>query len=356
MNASRWRGRRVLVTGHTGFKGSWLSMWLSELGARVTGFALPPPTRPSLFELAKIGDRLTHVEGDVRDIAALRQAFEASRPELVLHLAAQSLVRRSYREPAETYQTNVVGTLNVLEQCRASTSVRSVIVVTSDKCYANQPPHRPHREDDPLGGDDPYSSSKACAELVTAAYRRAFFQPPAAAAVATVRAGNVIGGGDFAEERLVPDVVRAAAGGERLALRNPGAVRPWQHVLEPLAGYLMLCERLDAGDRGCAEAWNFGPAAEDAKPVAWVAQRTLQLLGRAQDWRDQPDRAMPEAETLMLDSTKARERLSWRPRLGVEAALEWTAQWHRDCSGGADPAQLTLEQIRRYGELAGAQA
>ena len=322
LDAARWRGRRILVTGHTGFKGAWLSLWLHELGARTTGFALPPPTRPSLFELAKVGACLTHIEGDVRDPAALRRAFQAAEPELVLHLAAQSLVRQSYRDPVETYQTNVLGTINVLEQCRSAATVRAVLVVTSDKCYANHAPFAPRREGDALGGDDPYSSSKACAELATAAYRRAFFAAPPTPAVATARAGNVIGGGDFAAERLLPDVLRAAEKGERLAIRNPRAVRPWQHVLEPLAGYLALCERLDAGERDCAEAWNFGPAAEDAKPVAWVARRTLELLGRPPDWIDQPDAGMPESEMLMLDSGKARSRLGWRHKTSFEELVK----------------------------------
>jgi CDP-glucose 4,6-dehydratase len=348
LNAAHWRGRRVLVTGHTGFKGAWLCLWLNELGARTTGFSLPPPTRPSLFELAGVNACLSHVEGDVRDAASLHEAFRAAEPELVLHLAAQSLVRRSYRDPVETYQTNVLGTINVLEQCRSTTSVRAVLIVTSDKCYESRPPYAPHGESDALGGDDPYSSSKACAELAAASYRRAFFAAATAPCVATARAGNVIGGGDFAEERLVPDVVRAAAKGERVVIRNSGAVRPWQHVLEPLAGYLALCERLSAGQRDCAEAWNFGPAAEDAKPVAWVVQRTLQLLGRPQEWLDQPDHRMPELETLMLDSGKARSRLGWQPRLRVDEALEWTAQWHRACQKGGDPKMVTLDQIKRY--------
>jgi CDP-glucose 4,6-dehydratase len=248
----------------------------------------------------------------------------------------------------ETYETNVLGTINVLEQCRSAASVRAVLIVTSDKCYESGPPFAPHREGDTLGGDDPYSSSKACAELAVAAYRRAFFAAAPPPFVATARAGNVVGGGDFAAERLVPDVVRAAGKGERVVIRNPRAVRPWQHVLEPLAGYLTLAERLSAGDRDCAEAWNFGPAAEDAKPVAWVVQRTLQLLGRQQEWLEQPDGTMPESATLMLDSSKARSRLGWRPRLGVDAALEWTAEWHRACDGGADPRTITLDQIKRY--------
>jgi CDP-glucose 4,6-dehydratase len=351
LSAARWRGRRVLVTGHTGFKGSWLSLWLRELGAQVAGFSLAPPTEPSLFELAKVGSCVTHFEGDVRDPAALRRAFQAADPELVVHLAAQSLVRRSYREPVETYQTNLLGSVNLLEQCRSSPSVRGVLVVTSDKCYENRGPHAPYRESDPLGGDDPYSSSKACAELAAAAYRSAFFSSTAAPILATARAGNVIGGGDFALDRVIPDIVRAVEKGDRVIIRNPRAVRPWQHVLESLRGYLVLGERLCSGERDYAEAWNFGPDIADAKPVAWLVEKALALFGDRQDWVTQTDQQFPEAATLMLDSSKARERLGWRPLLDLSAALEWTVEWHRACRGGADPQAITRQQIGRYASL-----
>jgi CDP-glucose 4,6-dehydratase len=350
LSESQWHGRRVLVTGHTGFKGTWLSLWLIQLGAEVTGFSLAPPTQPSLFELAGAGRGLTHREGDIRDPQALRQAFEDARPELVVHLAAQSLVRESYREPVATYQTNVIGTVNVLEACR-QVPVRAVVVVTSDKCYQNRSVHAPFRESDPLGGSDPYSSSKAAAELATAAYRSSFFAAHGPA-VATARAGNVIGGGDFAAERLIPDVVRAFVARERPAIRNPQAVRPWQHVLEPLTGYLLLAERLLGGDRGAARAWNFGPEAEDSKPVAWVVQRALSLLGAADAWVERQEPLLAEAASLRLDSREARERLDWRPRLRIDAALEWTIAWYRDWQSGRDMRQATLEQIREHGRLA----
>jgi CDP-glucose 4,6-dehydratase len=343
-----WSGRSVLVTGHTGFKGAWLSLWLAELGARVTGFSLPPPTIPSLFELARVAERIKHVEGDIRDPAQLREAFADAEPELVLHLAAQSLVRRSYRDPVETYETNVIGTVNVLEACRAAPSVRGVLVVTSDKCYDNNESGAPYRETDPLGGHDPYSSSKACAELVCHAYSRSFFASPEAPLVASARAGNVIGGGDYAADRLLPDLVRAALAGERLVVRNPKAVRPWQHVLEPLAGYLLLAQRLCAADRAAAGAWNFGPDLDDAKPVDWLLQHALPLFGLPPRWDVHPQPAMPEAGLLRLDSEKARRGLGWAPRLRVERALEWTVGWHVACREGADPREVTLQQIREY--------
>jgi CDP-glucose 4,6-dehydratase len=353
LSESQWRDRRVLVTGHTGFKGAWLSLWLLHLGARVTGFSLGLPTQPSLFALAGASAGLVHLEGDVRDARALRQALEAAKPELVLHLAAQSLVRQSYREPVATYETNVVGTVNVLEACR-HVPVAAVVVVTSDKCYENRGSDAAFRESDPLGGSDPYSSSKAAAELAAAAYRRSYFAT-SGPAVATARAGNVIGGGDFAAERLIPDLVRAFLAHEKPQIRNPQAVRPWQHVLEPLNGYLLLAQRLLAGDRGAARAWNFGPDPEDAKPVAWMTERTLSLLGAAEAWVERPEPQLAEAASLRLDSSDARARLGWRPRLRIEAALDWTIAWYRDWHAGRDVRAVTLEQIRQHG-LLGARA
>jgi CDP-glucose 4,6-dehydratase len=347
LSESLWRDRRVLVTGHTGFKGGWLSLWLAELGAKVTGFSLAPPTQPSLFELARVAEGLRHTTGDVRDRAGLRQAFQAAEPELVVHLAAQSLVRESYRDPVQTYEVNVLGTVNVLEQCRSSASVRAALVVTSDKCYQNRGADSPYRESDPLGGADPYSSSKAAAELVTAAYRSSFFATRGPL-LATGRAGNVIGGGDFAAERLIPDLVRACMAHERPVIRNPHAVRPWQHVLEPLTGYLLLAERLLGGDRGAARAWNFGPQPEDSKPVAWMVQRALSLLGTADAWVERPEPLFPEAANLRLDSRDARERLQWHPRLRVDTALEWTIGWYRDWQSGKDLRTATLKQIGMY--------
>ena len=350
LSVSQWRGRRVLVTGHTGFKGAWLSLWLVELGAQVAGFSLAPPTQPSLFELARAAGGLRHTLGDVRDPRALRHAFESAQPELVVHLAAQSLVRESYRDPVGTYETNVIGTVNVLEACRHA-PVKALVVATSDKCYQNRGADSPYRESDPLGGADPYSSSKAAAELATAAYRSSFFATRGPA-VATTRAGNVIGGGDFAAERLIPDLVRAFLAREQPVIRNPHAIRPWQHVLEPLTGYLLLAERLLGGDRSAARAWNFGPQSGDAKPVAWVVQRALSLLGTAHAWVERPEPVFPEAANLRLDSRDARERLGWHPRLSVDTALEWTIDWYRDWQSGKDVRTAALDQIRKHGALA----
>lgn len=352
LSDSMWQGRRVLLTGHTGFKGSWLSLTLARLGARVTGFSLPPPTRPSLFELARVADGLAHVQGDVRDAAALRRVFAAAEPELVLHLAAQPLVRESYRAPVVTYETNVMGTVNVLEACRHA-PVRAAVVITSDKCYENRGADSPCREGDLLGGDEPYSSSKAAAELVVAAYRSAFFAT-GGTAVATARAGNVIGGGDFAADRLVPDLVRAFIAGERPAIRNPRAIRPWQHVLDPLSGYLLLAQRLLAGDRTAARAWNFSLPPEEARPVGWLVERAVALLGAPGSWVERPDPHFAEAPMLRLDSRDARERLQWRPRLGIEQAIEWTIGWYRDWHSGKDVRAATLAQIDRHAGLAAA--
>jgi CDP-glucose 4,6-dehydratase len=353
VNPGFWSGRRVFITGHTGFKGGWLALWLHRLGATLSGYALPPPTRPSLYHEAGIARLLRSLEGDVRDGAALANVLQAARPEVVFHLAAQPLVRRSYRDPAETYATNVMGTVHLLEAVRRCDSVRAVVVVTSDKCYDNQErPSGGYREDEPLGGRDPYSSSKACAELVSAAWRQSFFNPADHArhgvAIASARAGNVIGGGDWAEDRLVPDFLRAAAAGQELLIRAPGAVRPWQHVLEPVAGYLRLAERLVQDGVACAEAWNFGPGDEDAQPVSWLADRLAALWGEGARWRTDAQPQPHEAHYLRLDSAKARERLGWQPRWRLEQALERVVDWHRAQLGGADMQRRSLEQIESY--------
>jgi CDP-glucose 4,6-dehydratase len=339
-----WSGRRVLLTGHTGFKGSWLALWLESMGAHVTGFGRAAIRNPdSLYELARVGDCLGTIEGDVRDAAAVDAAVRASGAEVVLHLAAQPIVRRSYRDPAETFAVNVTGTVNLLDAVRASGTARSVLVVTSDKCYENVGLDRGYREGEPLGGADPYSASKACQELVAHAYRRSFGLP-----LATARAGNVIGGGDFAEDRLVPDAMRAATAGDPVVVRNPDAVRPWQHVLCPLEGYLMLAERLEAG-KGFDDAWNFGPREDDALPVGAIVDRLAELWPggiEAEVARD-PD-APREARTLRLDSTRAHERLGWRPAWDLDRALEEIVDWHAALAAGADMRAKTLEQIERY--------
>jgi CDP-glucose 4,6-dehydratase len=346
-----WRGRRVLLTGHTGFKGAWLALWLKRLGATVAGYSLPAPTRPSLYELAAVGETVDSVEGDVRDLGQLQAAIKGAAPEIVLHLAAQSLVRPSYDDPVGTFATNVAGTVNLLEACRGVEPLRAIVVVTSDKCYEENGAGRAYRESDPLGGHDPYAASKACAEIATAAYRRSFLGTAGSrVAVASARAGNVIGGGDWAADRLMTDLVGAFSAGRRPRLRNPGATRPWQHVLDPLAGYLVLAERLHEDGQRYAEAWNFGPAREGAATVQAVTERVARLWGPGATW-ELDEAAQPrEAPALALDAGKARERLGWRPLLDLDAALAWTVSWYKGLNGGAGARALAEDQIGRYME------
>lgn len=353
VNPSDWRGRRVFLTGDTGFKGSWLALWLHQLGARVTGFALPPPTEPSLFDEARIGELITHVEGDIRDLDAIVAAMRAARPEVVFHLAAQPLVRLSYEQPVETYATNVMGTVHVLEAARQVGGIGACVCITTDKCYENREWVWPYRESDPMGGHDPYSSSKGAAELVIAAYRQSFFPVAAVGqgglALASVRAGNVIGGGDWAADRLVPDLVRAFAAGVAPQVRSRGAVRPWQHVLEALGGYLMIAQRLLGGEAAFADAWNFGPADEDARPVAWIVERMRAAWGGDAAPPAPWTGAIPhEAGLLKLDTSKARSLLGWRPALPLGEALEWVVDWHRAVAAGEDARGITLAQIAGY--------
>ncbi len=347
-----WRGRRVLVTGHTGFKGGWLTLWLKKLGAQVSGFALPPPTDPSLFELARVGDGIEATIGDIRDAPALADAVRRARPEVVFHMAAQALVRAGYADPAGTYATNVMGTVNLLEAVRQVGGVRAVVVVTSDKCYENKEWIWAYRENEPLGGHDPYSSSKACAELVTAAWRSSYFSPQRHAehgtALASARAGNVIGGGDWAEDRLIPDILRAIAAGQPVAIRNPGAVRPWQHVLEPLSGYLLLAQRLVEDGPAHAEAWNFGPAEADARPVQWIVERLTRVWGEGASWRPDTAPQPHEAHCLKLDCAKTHARLGWRPRWPLERALEAIIEWQRAFLRKEDMQAVCLRQIEDY--------
>ena len=347
-----WAGKRVFLTGHTGFKGAWLALWLTDLGAKVTGYSLAPPTEPSLFEAARVRDLIVHLPGDVRDLPSLSAAVHRAQPEIVIHLAAQSLVRLSYVQPVETYDINVMGTVNLLEAVRRTSGVRAVVCVTSDKCYENHETDTPYVETDAMGGYDPYSSSKGCAELVTSALRRSFFNPATMAehrvGVASARAGNVIGGGDWARDRLVPDLMRAFSSGARPVIRFPGAIRPWQHVLEPLSGYLLLAERLHAGEARVANGWNFGPAEDDARPVDGIADTVSDLWGDGAGWDVTGEPQPHEAHYLRLDCGKAERELGWRPVWSLAEGLERTVEWYKANAGGRDMREFTRHQIRAY--------
>jgi CDP-glucose 4,6-dehydratase len=349
---NRWSGRRVFLTGHTGFKGGWLALWLARKGAQVRGYALDPPTEPNLFSLARVGSVAEDVRGDILDRSRLEAAMQEFAPEAVFHLAAQPLVRRSYADPLGTYMTNVMGTAHVLEAARKTPSVRAVVCVTTDKCYENREWVWPYRETDALGGHDPYSSSKACAEIVSAAYRSSFLsveRPEGERiALATARAGNVIGGGDWSEDRLIPDLIRGFHAGEPVRIRRPQAIRPWQHVLEPLHGYLLLGERLLAGDTKAASAFNFGPRDEDAWTVEQIAGFMAREWGAGADWVREAEAGVHEAGTLRLDASRARAELGWRPRLTLETALAWTVAWYRAWQDEADLLEKTNRQIGEY--------
>jgi CDP-glucose 4,6-dehydratase len=346
-----WRGKRVLVTGHTGFKGAWLCVWLTEMGADVTGYALPPEGE-GIFQDCSVEERVRSRIGDLADLEKLKRTFAETRPEVVFHLAAQSLVRRSYREPLTTLSTNVLGTAHVLEAVRSTDTVRSVVVVTTDKCYENREWVWGYRESDRLGGRDPYSASKAAAEIVTAAYRESFFPVDRydehRVAIATARAGNVIGGGDWAEDRLIPDIMRALAAGRPVPVRNPTAIRPWQHVLEPLAGYLQLARRLYLDGAPFASAWNFGPSMESARPVSWIVDYVLARWEGNQGAVSYDGGSLHEAHYLKLDSTKAIAELRWHPVLSLEAALDLVIEWHQARRRNQPMHEFTVSQIRDY--------
>jgi CDP-glucose 4,6-dehydratase len=341
-----WRGRRVLLTGHTGFKGSWLSLWLQSLGAEVTGYSDGVSANPSLFELARVGEGMKSIEADVRDAGAVASAVADAAPEIVIHMAAQSLVRRSFSEPRLTYETNVMGTVNVLDAVRlAAGDVRVVVNVTSDKCYENREWEWGYREDEPMGGHDPYSTSTGCSELVTAAFRSSFLSDPAGPRLASGRAGNVIGGGDWGKDRLVPDVMRAALAGEPVRVRNPNSIRPWQHVMNPLSGYLLLAQALWEQPEH-ATGWNFGPPEEDAKPVGWIVEHVAGLWPGELAWAFDDGPHPHEARYLKLDSSRARARLGWRPLLGLDAALGSIVEWYAALREGADMRAVTIGQIQ----------
>ncbi len=356
MTPDFWRGKKVLVTGHTGFKGGWLCLWLQKCGASVCGYSLAPPTQPNLFDTAQVSHGMTSITGDVRDPEHLHRVLSEYQPDIIIHMAAQSLVRYSYSNPIETYATNVMGTVNVLEAVRLAKCVRVVIVVTSDKCYENREWIWGYRENEPMGGYDPYSSSKGCAELVTSAYRRSYFGQESSAssvgtAIASVRAGNVIGGGDWGKDRLVPDIMAAFMRGEAVVIRSPNAIRPWQHVLDPLNGYLCLAERLWT-DLKYAEAWNFGPQSQEVKPVRWVVKRLAKLWGGSAEWQMESDGpSLHESTVLKLDSSKARMLLGWRPRLDICSALEWVVEWYKNYHKGYNTRELTEAQIVRYEKI-----
>ncbi len=354
MNVEFWRGKKVFLTGHTGFKGSWLSLWLQQMGAQVTGYALQPPTDPSLFEVANVAQGMTSIIGDIRDGESLAKAMRDATPDIVIHMAAQPLVRYSYVNPVETYSTNVMGTVHLLEAVRQTPSVCAVVNVTSDKCYDNKEWVWGYRENEPMGGFDPYSNSKGCAELVASAYRNSFFNPAKynehKVALASVRAGNVIGGGDWAADRLIPDILRAISDGKPVVIRSPHAIRPWQHVLEPLSGYLLLAGKLYTQGVDYAEGWNFGPNDEDARPVQWIVERLTEQWGDGASWQLDGGDHPHEAHYLKLDCSKARMRLDWQPRWHLGCTLEMIVAWQRAWLAKENMRSFTLKQIEQYAQ------
>lgn len=348
VNPAFWQGKKVFLTGHTGFKGSWLSLWLQSMGAKVKGFALEPPTAPSLFQEASIAEGMESEIGDIRNLAAITDSVKAFSPDILIHMAAQPLVRLSYREPVETYSTNVMGTVHVLEAARQCSSIRAIVNVTTDKCYENREWVWGYREHEPMGGHDPYSNSKGCSELVTAAYRDSFFNTSDSAGLASARAGNVIGGGDWAEDRLIPDILRAFEQSQPVVVRNPLATRPWQHVLEPLSGYLILAEKLYNEGASYAEGWNFGPRDEDVKPVEWILNHMVKHWGQGASWQLDRNPQPHEAQLLKLDISKASSLLKWQPRWSLAQTLDSIVEWHQCWLGKGDVRQLTLDQIGQY--------
>jgi CDP-glucose 4,6-dehydratase len=348
VSPSFWQGKSVFLTGHTGFKGSWLSLWLQRLGAEVHGFALEPPTTPNLFTVAEVASGMaSHTLGDIRDLTTVQDAMQVARPDIVIHMAAQALVRLSYAEPVETYATNVMGTVHVLESARHTPSVKAIVIVTTDKCYENKEWAWGYRENEPMGGHDPYSNSKGCAELVTSAYRNSFLQG-SGIAVGSARAGNVIGGGDWAADRLVPDILRAFEQNQPVTIRNPDATRPWQHVLEPLSGYLALAEHLYTQGPACAEGWNFGPKDDDARAVQWIVEHMVKSWGKGASWQQDGGVHPHEANYLKLDISKAKARLDWQPRWSLGTALELITTWHQAYVAKDDMRKLCQTQIQQY--------
>ena len=348
INPDFWRGKRVFLTGHTGFKGSWLSLWLQSLGVEVHGLALDPPTSPNLFSVAQVASGMvSHTFGDICDFDNVQKVMQATKPEIVIHMAAQSLVRLSYAEPLRTYATNVMGTAHILEAARHTPSVKAIVVVTTDKCYENKEWDWGYRENESMGGHDPYSNSKGCAELVISAYRNSFLQG-SGIAVASARAGNVIGGGDWGADRLMPDILRAFEQMSPVTVRNPHSTRPWQHVLEPLSGYLTLAEHLYTKGQAFAEGWNFGPKDEDARPVQWIVEQMVDKWPTGASWQQDGEVNLHEANYLKLDISKAQARLDWRPRWPLATALELITTWHQAYLANEDMRKLSLAQIQEY--------
>lgn len=348
VNAAFWQGKRVFLTGHTGFKGSWLSLWLQSMGAGVKGFALEPPTRPSLFAQAGVAAGMESEIGDIRDLAAMTASMTSFNPDILIHMAAQPLVRLSYREPVKTYATNVMGTVHLLEAARQCSNLKAIVNVTTDKCYENREWVWGYRENESVGGHDPYSNSKGCSELVTAAYRNSFFNTADTAELASARAGNVIGGGDWAEDRLIPDILRAFEQQQPVIIRNPLASRPWQHVLEPLSGYLKLAEKLYMEGSAYAESWNFGPRDEDVQSVEWILNHLVRQWGAGASWQLDPHPQLHEAQLLKLDISKAVARLKWQPCWSLEQALDSIVEWHQCWLAQQDVREATLNQISLY--------
>jgi CDP-glucose 4,6-dehydratase len=355
LDADYWRGRRVFLTGHTGFKGSWLALWLESLGSDVTGYALEPPTEPSLYEQAGVAASVRSITADIRDYPRLAAAVAECRPDVVIHMAAQSVVKRGYADPIETYSSNVMGTVNLFEAIRRLGTGCVVVNVTSDKCYAHQPSGAAHREQDPMGGDDPYSNSKGCAELVTTSFRQSYFPPDAldrhGVALASARAGNAIGGGDWTADQLIPDLVRGFISDRPCLIRCPAGIRPWQFVLEPLRGYLMLAERLGQDGQRFASGWNFGPSDDDVKPVSWIADHLSERWAGGAGWTNDPGAHPPESGALRLDASRAATSLGWRPALSLSEALDWIVEWYRGWAAHEDARALTMTQISRYEQL-----
>ena len=355
MNSKFWKDKRVLITGHTGFKGSWLSLWLQSKGADIIGYSLSPPTNPSLFEVAYVAEGMTSIIGDIRDLNNLLSVAIKYKPEIIIHMAARSLVRYSYKNPVDTYSTNVMGTVNILEAGRHVDSLKVILIITSDKCYENNEWVWGYRENDPMGGHDPYSSSKGCAELITSAYRRSYFlkkdHPGHGVAVATTRAGNVIGGGDWATDRLVPDIMKAIMEDQPVIIRHPNFIRPWQHVLEPLRGYITLVEKLWQHGEEFSGAWNFGPNDGDSCPVSWVADHLTKFWGDGACWKSDSTHHPHEATYLKLDCSKAKSKLRWLPLLDLTTSLQWIVEWYRAYLQKKNMRKVTGTEILRYERL-----